>query len=206
MTTTARTAELLCKLDSFEGSAARAVELAILTATRNQEVSGAQWSEIDWDQKIWCIPATRMKAGRAHRVPLTEQMVDVLRQQHGKHHEWVFINSWRSGPVPGNALGRVLAQLQADDVVLHGFRSTFRTWAAETTDHQREVCEMALAHTLSSKVEAAYNRGDLLDKRRALMEDWCQFLCANSPRPSGKVTDDHLPYPVTAELRHEASL
>ncbi|EMB2824074.1 TPA: tyrosine-type recombinase/integrase [Pseudomonas aeruginosa] len=184
-----RTAELLAMLDSLGGAAARAVEFAILTATRNQEVSGAQWSEIDWEEKIWSIPAHRMKAGKAHRVPLTEQMLEVLRQQVGKHDKWVFLNSWRTGPIPGNAMARVLNQLQADDVVPHGFRSTFRTWAAEETDHQREVCEMALAHTLNNRVEAAYNRGDLLDKRRALMKDWGGFLAANAPQVRGMVSD-----------------
>ncbi|MGG4660486.1 tyrosine-type recombinase/integrase [Pseudomonas vlassakiae] len=184
-----RTAELLARLDSLDGAAARAVELAILTATRNQEVAGAQWAEIDWKQKIWHIPAERMKAGKAHRVPLTEQMLDVIRQQVGKHAKWIFLNSWRTGPIPGNAMARVIDQLQVDGVVPHGFRSTFRTWAAEATDHQREVCEMALAHTLNSKVEAAYNRGDLLDKRRALMQDWGDYLAANAPQVRIEVSD-----------------
>lgn len=130
-----------------------------------------------------------MKAGKAHRVPLTDQMIEVLRQQVGKHAKWIFLNSWRTGPIPGNAMARVLDQLKVDGVVPHGFRSTFRTWAAEETDHQREVCEMALAHTLNSKVEAAYNRGDLLDKRRALMEDWGRFLAANAPQVRGKVSE-----------------
>lgn len=109
-------------------------------------------------------------------------MLEVLRQQVGKHDKWVFLNSWRTGPIPGNAMARVLNQLQADDVVPHGFRSTFRTWAAEETDHQREVCEMALAHTLNNRVEAAYNRGDLLDKRRALMKDWGAILPPMLPK------------------------
>lgn len=184
-----RTAELLARLDSLDGAAARAVEFAILTATRNQEVSAAQWPEIDWEEKIWYIPAERMKAGKGHRVPLTEQMLEVLRQQVGKHDKCIFLNSWRTGPIPGNAMARVLDQLQVDGVVPHGFRSTFRTWAAEETDHQREVCEMALAHTLNSKVEAAYNRGDLLDKRRTLMKDWGDFLVANAPQVNGEVSD-----------------
>jgi integrase len=116
-------------------------------------------------------------------------MLEVLRQQIGKHAKWIFLNSWRTGPIPGNAMARVLDQLKVNGVVPHGFRSTFRTWAAEETDHQREVCEMALAHTLNSKVEAAYNRGDLLDKRRALMKDWGDFLATNGPQVTGKVSD-----------------
>lgn len=187
--TPSRTAKLLARLDSLDGSAARAVELAILSVTRNQEVSGAQWPEIDWEMKIWRIPPERMKAGKVHRIPLTDQMLEVLRQQVGKHDKWIFLNSWRTGPIPGNAMARVLDQLQVDGVVPHGFRSTFRTWAAEETDHQREVCEMALAHTLNSKVEAAYNRGDLLDKRRILMNDWGEFLAANAPQVRGEVSD-----------------
>lgn len=177
----AQTAELLAKLDSLDGSAARAVELAILTATRNQEVTRARWEEIDWEQRVWVIPASRMKAGKAHRIPLTDQMLAVLRQQQGKHPEWIFLNKRRTGPIPGNAMARVLAGLKVADTVPHGFRSTFRTWAAESTDYPREVCEMALAHTLDSKVEAAYNRGDLLDKRRALMQDWGDYLASHSP-------------------------
>ncbi|WP_137887637.1 site-specific integrase [Pseudomonas sp. 2FE] len=171
--------ELMVKLDAMDGPAARACELMIMTACRSSEVLGARWEEIDFDAMIWSIPAERMKAGKRHRVPLTQAMVDVLRQQHGKHAEWVFLNKWRSGPLPGNAIGRVLDALRIKDAVPHGFRSTFRTWSAEVTSHPREVCEMALAHTLSSKVEAAYNRGDLLDKRRALMSEWSAYLYPN---------------------------
>ncbi len=167
---------LLHRLDGVPGPAARACELLILTATRSNEVCGARWEEFDLEARIWMIPAHRMKTRRGHRVPLTEAMLEVLKQVRGIHREFVFLNSRRTGPLPSNALRRVLNAVGADDCVPHGFRSTFRTWAAEQTNYSREVCEMALAHSLESKVEAAYNRGDLLEKRRALMEDWSTFL------------------------------
>lgn len=168
------------KLDSLESPAARATELLILTACRSTEVCRAEWSEFDFASRTWTIPATRMKARRDHRVPLSDAMIQVLNQQQGKHARYVFLNKWRTGPLPGNAIGRTLDELQAGEVVPHGFRSSFRTWAAEHTSYPREVCEMALAHTLESKVEAAYNRADLLEKRRLLMDEWCAFVAHNS--------------------------
>ncbi|WP_425912923.1 tyrosine-type recombinase/integrase [Pseudomonas sp. GWSMS-1] len=167
------------KLDSLDSPAARATELLILTACRSTEVCRAEWVEFDFKARIWTIPAARMKAGREHRVPLTEAMIQVLKQQEGKHARYVFLNKWRTGPLPGNAIGRVLYELQAGEVVPHGFRSSFRTWAADYANYPREVCEMALAHTLESKVEAAYNRADLLEKRRQLMADWADFIQAS---------------------------
>jgi len=169
--------DFMRKLDSLDSPAARATELLILSACRSKEVCQAEWSEFDFATKTWTIPASRMKARRDHRVPLTEAMIAVLKQQQGKHARFVFLNKWRTGPLPGNAIGRVLVELDVGHVVPHGFRSSFRTWAAEHTNYPREVCEMALAHTLDSKVEAAYNRADLLEKRRALMADWTAFVC-----------------------------
>ena len=164
------------RLDSLEGAAARATELMILTATRNSETCGARWAELDLEQKLWTIPGERMKTGKTHRIPLTEAMIEVISQQKGQHPEWVFPNSRRTGCIPGNAIGRVLDTLKVHMAVPHGFRATFRTWAAETTNYPREVCEMALAHTLGSKVEAAYNRGDLLEKRKGLCRSGAVFL------------------------------
>jgi integrase len=177
------TARLMRRLDSLEGAAARATELMILTATRNSETCGARWSELDFEQKLWTIPSERMKTGKTHRIPLTEAMLEVINQQAGKHPEWVFPNSRRTGCIPGNAIGRVLDTLNIHMAVPHGFRATFRTWAAETTNYPREVCEMALAHTLGSKVEAAYNRGDLLEKRRGLMQEWNGFVYIHCSYP-----------------------
>lgn len=167
---------LLFKLDSVPNIAARACELLILSAARSSEVCGARWEEFDLDNNIWTIPSQRMKARRPHRIPLTQAMRAVLQQVQGRHRDYVFPNARYSGPIPGNALRRVMESIKAGDCVPHGFRSTFRTWAAEYTDHPREVCEMALAHVLGNRVEAAYNRGDLLEKRRLLMEDWAVFL------------------------------
>lgn len=168
------------RLDSLEGCAARACELLIHTACRSAEICNASWSEFDLSVGIWTIDAARMKAGRAHRVPLSAGALQVLEQQRGKHPMFVFPNARRTGGLPGNALRRVMSSLLVSDYVPHGFRSTFRTWAAECTDFPRGVCEMALAHTLDDKVEAAYTRGDLLDKRRQLMDAWAAFISQGS--------------------------
>lgn len=164
------------ELDSLASTAARACELIIYTVCRSAEVCDARWSEFNWETGVWTIDATRMKAGRSHRVPLVAEALQVLEQQKGKHPLYVFPNARRSGSLPGNALRRVMSELDASDYVPHGFRSTFRTWAAEHTHYPREVCEMALAHALNDKVEAAYNRGDLLDKRWCLMREWAGFI------------------------------
>jgi integrase len=167
--------QLMRLLDSLEGTAARCCELLILTALRSSEACNAQWSEFDIPNRVWTIPAARMKGGKDHRVPLTDAAILVL-DQCKRDTSFVFPNARNSGGIPGNALLRVLERLGYGKYVVHGFRATFRTWAAEETNHPREVCEMALAHSLGNKVEAAYNRGDLLDKRRSLMNDWALFV------------------------------
>ena len=164
------------QLDSLESTAARACELLIYTACRSNEVCDARWSEFDFAAGIWTIDAVRMKAGKVHRVPLSAGAIQTLEQQQGKHPIYVFPNARRSGSLPGNAIRRVMDELQAGEYVPHGFRSTFRTWSAEHTNFPREICEMALAHSLEDKVEAAYNRGDLLDKRRQLMNEWATII------------------------------
>ena len=171
-----RVGPFIRQLDSLASTAARACELTIYTACRSAEVCQAQWSEFDLDAGLWTIKADRMKAGKTHRVPLSPSALAVLRQQQNKHPVYVFPNARRSGALPGIALRRVMEELQAAEYVPHGFRSTFRTWAAEHTEFPREVCEMALAHGLDDKVEAAYNRGDMLDKRRQLMGAWEAFI------------------------------
>ena len=168
------------RLDSLASTAARACELLIYTACRSSEVCDARWSEFDLATGLWTIDAVRMKAGKVHRVPLCQGAIQVLEQQQGKHPLYVFPNARHSASLPGNALRRVMQQLQASEFVPHGFRSTFRTWAAENTLFPREVCEMALAHSLEDKVEAAYNRGDLLEKRRQLMNEWAAFIQAGA--------------------------
>jgi len=164
------------QLDSLESTAARACELLIYTACRSNEVCDARWSEFDFAAGIWTIDAARMKAGKVHRVPLSAGAIQTLEQQQGKHPIYVFPNARRTGSLPGNAIRRVMDELQAGEFVPHGFRSTFRTWSAEHTNFPREICEMALAHSLEDKVEAAYNRGDLLDKRRQLMNEWATLI------------------------------
>ena len=168
------------RLDSLASTAARACELLIYTACRSSEVCDARWSELDLAAGLWTIDALRMKAGKTHRVPLCPGAIQVLTQQRGKHPLYVFPNARHSASLPGNALRRVMQQLQASEFVPHGFRSTFRTWAAENTLFPREVCEMALAHSLEDKVEAAYNRGDLLEKRRQLMSEWAAYIQAGA--------------------------
>ncbi|QIE91186.1 MULTISPECIES: tyrosine-type recombinase/integrase [Pseudomonas] len=170
----------LSQLDGIDGPAARAAELVILSVLRNGEVCGAQWAEFDFETRIWTIPPERMKNNRTHRVPITDRMLEVINQVVGKHTVWLFPNARGKGPLPSNAIGRALTKLKAPKGVPHGFRSTFRTWAAEDTSVPREVCEMALAHRVAGKVEAAYNRSDFLEKRRSLMDMWHSFLSGDA--------------------------
>jgi integrase len=156
------------------GVGARALEFAILTAARSGEVRGARWSEIDLTNSLWTIPAERMKAKREHRVPLTQQAVALLKQlPQGKPTEFVFATETLK-QLSDATLTAVLKRMDRDETA-HGFRSTFRDWASECTNYSREVCEMALAHTIGNAVEAAYRRGDLFEKRTALMRDWAAF-------------------------------
>lgn len=161
-------------LDSQNGTAIRALEFLILTAARSSEVRFATWSEIDFKSRTWTVPAARMKNGREHRIPLSAAAMFSL--------ETVFVTSLinlifyapRGGALSEMALVNVCRRLGAN-CVPHGFRSTFRDWCAEHANVSREVAEMALAHTIGNEVEAAYRRGDLLDKRRVLMEEWARF-------------------------------
>lgn len=174
-------AAFLENLQAREGVSARALEFCILTAARTGEVLGACWGEIDLAAKLWTIPGERMKAGNEHRVPLTERCVEILGD--AKDADALVFPGPR-GQLSNMALLSVLARMNRDDVTVHGFRSTFRDWAAETTDHANEVVEMALAHTIGSKVEAAYRRGDLFEKRRRLMDDWASACGVASAQPT----------------------
>ncbi|GLV24280.1 tyrosine-type recombinase/integrase [Sphingobium sp. Cam5-1] len=158
-----------------EAMAALALEFTILTAARTGEVIGAKWGEVDLDKAIWTIPAERMKAGKEHRVPLSARAVEILKETEKLHKEWLF-PAIRGGAMSGMAMTMLLRRMEVD-VTVHGFRSGFRDWAAECTGYAHEVAEMALAHTIENKVERAYRRGDLFDKRRRLMDDWANF-CA----------------------------
>lgn len=167
------------RLESEEGVYARALEITILTACRTSEVLAAKWGEFDFENAVWNIPAERMKNRKPHRVPLAPQLIARLQAlrsfKTADADAWLFPNRARTSHLPTNALRRVLIKLQVPCTV-HGFRATFRTWAAEQTDYPGEVCEMALAHTLGSKVEQAYKRGDLLEKRRPLMQEWADHV------------------------------
>ncbi len=162
-------------LRSCSGMGARALEFAILTAARSGEVRGATWAEIDLETRVWTVPAERMKAGREHRVPLSDQAIQLLRALPRLAGSNQVFPAARGGQLSDMTLTAVLRRLQVQ-AVPHGFRSTFRDWAAERTHYPNEVCEMALAHTVANKVEAAYRRGDLFDKRARLMADWAAFL------------------------------
>jgi len=161
------------------GSGALALQFTILTAARTGEVIGAKWSEFDFTNEVWTIPADRMKAGREHRVPLAPAAMAVLRKRHDAKDgsEFVFPGPHRSKPLSNMAMLQTLRRMGRSDLTVHGFRSTFRDWAAERTSYAGEVAEAALAHIVGDKVEAAYRRGDLFDKRRKLMNSWATF-CA----------------------------
>lgn len=175
----------MAALRAQNGMAATAVEFIILTACRTSEALGAMWEEIDLEAGVWTIPGERMKAGREHRVPLSQAAVDVLtkvKAEAGKEAGYVFPGR-KGGPLSNMAGLALLKRMDRADLTVHGFRSTFRDWCAEATDYPRDVAEMALAHAIEDKTEAAYRRGDMLERRRALMNDWAKF-CAEIRQPA----------------------
>jgi integrase len=183
-------------LGAQEGVSARALEFAILTAARTGELIGARLDEISEREKVWTVPAERMKAGKEHRVPLSARGLAIVNgidhQSAGEQGEavaFVFPGGKAGKALSNMALLMLLRRMGRDDLTAHGFRSTFRTWAAERTNFPREVIEAALAHTIGNKVEAAYQRGDLFEKRRRLMEAWAQY-CLSKPaeKPQSNVT------------------
>lgn len=167
------------RLRESAGIAARAVEFGILTATRSGELRGTEWSEIDFSEALWTIPKERMKGGKEHRVPLSTHAIALLNAM-PRVSEFVFPGKKANSPLSDMSLTAVLRRLKRGDITMHGFRSTFRDWCSESVGNSfpREVCEHALAHSLPDKVEAAYRRGDLLDKRKVLMQVWADY-CAN---------------------------
>ena len=156
-----------------EAVAALALEFAILTATRTGEVLGATWGEVDLEKAIWTLPPARMKASKEHRVPLSPRAVEILESLKPLNKVWVFPAA-KGGKLSDMAMTMLLRRMKVDATV-HGFRSGFRDWAAECTGYAHEVCEMALAHVIGNKAEAAYRRGDLFGKRRRLMSDWAAY-------------------------------
>jgi integrase len=169
-------AAFMAELRERDSLSARALEFLILTAARTGEVIGATWDEIDPDEKTWTIPATRMKSGKEHRVPLSDRAMEILK---GLPHK-----GSRVFPLSNMAMLEMMRGMRPG-YVPHGFRSTFRDWAAERTNYANHVVEQALAHVIGNKVEAAYRRGDLFEKRRRLMGDWAKY-CAR-PSESGVI-------------------
>ena len=168
------------------GLSARALELLILTATRTSETLCATWNEFDRNAAVWTIPGSRMKASEDHRVPLSSPAVELLKVlTEFRVNEFVFPGMKPGRPLSQMSLLMLLRRMGYEDVTVHGFRSSFRDWAAERTSFPGEVAELALAHAVPNAVEAAYRRGDLLEKRRPLMEVWAEY-CAGK-RASGRV-------------------
>jgi len=162
----------MTQLREQDGLAALALEFLILNANRTSEVLQAKWEEIT--DGLWIIPANRMKAKKEHRVPLCRRSIEILQIAHERTQANQYIFSMRDKPLSNMTLSAVLKRM-GEDATVHGFRSTFRDWVAEETDHSHEVAEMALAHTIGNRVEAAYRRGDLLERRRRMMEHWQRY-------------------------------
>lgn len=169
----------MADLRKREGASTLALEFAILTAARTGEVIGATWGELDMEAKVWTVPASRMKAAREHRVPLTDDALAVLAKAKAMATStaadaFVFQGQGKKAGLSNMALLATLKRMGRDNLTTHGFRSTFRDWCSEATAFDRDTAEAALAHTVRDKVEAAYRRGDQLDKRRKLMEAWAE--------------------------------
>lgn len=179
--------EFMADLRTRDGIGARAVEFAILTAARSGEVRGATWDEIDLANRVWTIPEGRMKAGKEHAIPLCDaavKLLEALPREEG--NPLVFLSAKPGRPISDMTLTAVLRRMERQEITVHGFRSTFRDWAGETTSFPREVIEHALAHQLKDKAEAAYARGTLFGKRRELMATWEKY-CATVQKETANV-------------------
>lgn len=174
----------MVELRNQEGTGARALEFAILTAARSGEVRGATWGEIDLDDASWTIPAERMKMKREHRAALNAEALKLLKSL-PRTGDLIFPNT-KGDMLSDMTLTAVLRRMGRSDITAHGFRSTFRDWCSERTNYPRDVAEMALAHAIGDKVEAAYRRGDLFEKRRRMMRDWGKF--SGTVQTAGTVT------------------
>lgn len=170
-------------------TAALALEFAILTAARSGEVLGATWAEMDRKAKIWTVPAVRMKAGKEHRVPLSDRALQILDEAAVQRTtgDFVFPGPRKGKPLSNMAMAMLLrVRMKRPEITVHGFRSSFRDWAGECTSFPREVAEAALAHTVGDEVERAYRRADALEKRRKLMEAWAGFVSGAAPSAAGR--------------------
>jgi integrase len=166
--------EFYAELATKDAMAAKALMFTCLTASRTSEVLHARWEEFDFEEKLWTVPAERMKADQDHRVPLTEEMLAIIEPLKALRSEVVFEGQKRHKPMSNMAMLMLLRRMKVEGITVHGFRSTFRDWAAEQPGVSREVAELCLAHRVGSDVERAYARSDLLSKRRALMTSWCK--------------------------------
>ncbi|MGB3273848.1 MAG: site-specific integrase, partial [Xanthobacteraceae bacterium] len=175
----------LAKIRAAGGTASRALKFLILTAARSGEVRGATWDEIQDD--LWVIPASRMKAQREHRVPLTEAAQAILDQLRSKSTSRLIFPGWKTNvPLSDMSLTAVMRRHGAGQYTAHGFRSAFRDWCGDCTSYPREVAEAALAHAVGDAVERAYRRGDALEKRRALMQDWTNYCAGGADGTAAK--------------------
>jgi integrase len=178
-------ATFVAELSKRPTIATLALEFCILTAARSGEVLGARWSEMDLAKRLWTVPAHRMKAGREHRVPLSNRAMSILKQlRDADCGEFVFRGQKPKKPLSNMAMEMVLRRMKIENATVHGFRSSFRDWAGNVTSFPREVTETALAHVIGDKAEQAYRRGDALDKRRALMDAWAAYC---EPKAGGNV-------------------
>ncbi|MCL2643890.1 MAG: integrase arm-type DNA-binding domain-containing protein [Betaproteobacteria bacterium] len=170
-------------LNAEESIVARVLEFTIITVCRTSEALYARWQEMDLARCVWIIPGDRMKNGRMHRVPLTDAALKTLGMLKGLHPDWVFPNLKRGKPYCETVMFNLLRRMKRPGITVHGFRSTFRVWAAERTSYPWEIAEMALAHRQAKAVEEAYQRSDLFERRQALMQDWADW-CYPIPRPT----------------------
>lgn len=168
------------------GIAAKALELAILTGTRTSETLNAKWEEIDLKEKLWIIPAERIKTKQIHRVPLSIPALAILKElEKTRTGDYVFMGGKRGKPLSNTSMLMLLRRMGHGDITVHGFRSTFRDWAAECTNFPREIAEISIAHKVGTAVERTYQRSDLFDKRRALMDEWARYCY--QPKARGNV-------------------
>ena len=182
--------EFMAKLREQDGVSARALEFLILTAARTSEVIGAKPDEFDFEAGVWVVPTERMKMNREHRIPLSGRAVEIARGLSGAS-DYIFPGARKGKPLSNMAMLMQLKRLGFADLTVHGFRSTIRDWAAEQTNYPREVAEAMLAHRIEDKVEAAYRRGDLFDKRRQLMTDWEKHCTAWTTNNDSETRDKH---------------
>lgn len=166
----------MVRLRNRDAIAARGLEFLILTAARSSEAREATWKEIDWETGIWTVPAERMKAGKRHRMPLSKNTLKLLKPfKSAMRSEFVYPGQSPKRPISEAAIRKLLERMAIQNVTIHGFRSSFRDWAGESTTFPQKVAEQALAHTIGNEAERAYRRGDALEKRREPMDAWATY-------------------------------